>query len=231
MFNAAALVNILGFTVGIALYALLFLMVVRHAPRAKEKNAPDFLLLLTAVLGLLWNAGELAVLFWKDFAAAAVSPALVAVSYSALGFLPSVVVHSAWKSEESENTNVRWLTVAAYCLSTFAAFLHLQSAIFNGRAPSELALRVLTFGSLALLAGLLIFTFRQKIQNKAVWISALSVFAVSALHLSGRQEEKSWLIELVAHQSWGGGGGGGGAGSFFFFVGGFFFFFFFFFFV
>ena len=200
MFNAAALINILGFTVGIALYALLLLMVVRHR-RAKEKNTPDFLLLLTAALGLLWNAGELAALFWKDFAVAQVSPVLVAVSYSALGFLPSVVVHSAWKSEENENKNVRWLTFAAYGLSTFAALLHLQSAIFARLAPSDLALRVLTFGSLALLAGLLIFTFREKIRNKAVWISALSVLAVSALHLSGRQEEKSWLIELVAHQS------------------------------
>lgn len=52
MFNAAALINLLGFTVGIALYALLLLMVVRHR-KAKENNAPDFLLLTTAVLGLL----------------------------------------------------------------------------------------------------------------------------------------------------------------------------------
>jgi signal transduction histidine kinase len=200
MFNAAALINLLGFTVGIALYALLLLMVVRHG-RAKEKSAPDLLLLLTSALGLLWNAGELAALFWKDFAVAPVSPLLVAISYSALGFLPSVVVHSAWKSEEGENKSVRWLTVAAYALSTFAALLHFQSAIFKASAPSDSALRVLTFGSLALLGGLLIFTFRQKIQNKAVWISALSVFALSALHLSGQQEEKSWLIELVAHQS------------------------------
>ena len=36
MFNAAALINLLGFTVGIALYALLLLMVVRHR-QAKEK--------------------------------------------------------------------------------------------------------------------------------------------------------------------------------------------------
>jgi signal transduction histidine kinase len=200
MFNAAALINLLGFTVGIALYALLLLMVVRHR-QAKEKSAPDFLLLLTSALGLLWNTGELAALFWKDFGDSQVSPVLLAISYSALGFLPSVVVHSAWKNEEGENKNVRWLTFAAYSLSIFAALLHFQSAIFDAIAPSAWALRVLTFGSLALIGGLLIFTFRQKIQNKAIWISALSVFAVSALHLSGQQEEKSWLIELVAHQS------------------------------
>jgi hypothetical protein len=200
MFNAAALINLLGFTVGIALYALLLLMVVRHA-RAKEKNAPDFLLLLTAALGLLWNSGELAALFWKDFAAAPVLPVFVAIAYSALGFLPSVVVHSAWKNDDSGNRKIGWLTFAAYGLSTFAALLHFQSAFIYRVAPSDLALRVLTFGSLALLGGLLAFTIRQKIQNKAVWISALSIFAVSALHLSGQQEEKSWLIELVAHQS------------------------------
>ncbi|MEP6901448.1 MAG: histidine kinase [Actinomycetota bacterium] len=200
MFNAAALINLLGFTVGIALYALLLLMVVRHR-KATEKESPDLLLLLTAALGLLWNTGELTALFWKDFGGTQVSPVLLAISYSALGFLPSVVVHSAWKNEESENKNVRWLTFAAYGLSIFAALLHFQSAVFDSIAPSAWALRVLTFGSLALLAGLLIFTFRQKIENKAVWISALSVFAVSALHLSGQQEEKSWLIELVAHQS------------------------------
>lgn len=201
MFNAAALINLLGFTVGIALYALLLLMVVRHR-KAKPERAPDFLLLLTAALGLLWNAGELIVLFWKDVTGAPeVSPVLIAASYSALGFLPSVVVHSAWKSGERDSSKIGWLTVAAYVLSVFAALLHFHSAIFTGRAPSDLALRVLTFGSLALLAGLLISTYRQKIQNKAVWISALSVFAVSALHLSGQQEEKSWLVELVAHQS------------------------------
>ena len=200
MFNAAALVNLLGFTVGIALYALLFLMVVPRR-QAKEREAPDFLLLLTAALGLLWNAGELAALFWKDFGAQRVPAILIAISYSALGFLPSVVVQSAWKNEENENVNARWLTYAAYGLSTFAALLHFQSAIFAAAAPSDSALRVLTFGSLALLVGLLIFTIRQKIQNKAIWISALSVFALSALHLSGQQEGKSWLVELVAHQS------------------------------
>src|SRR6185369_15375622 len=110
----------------------------------------------TSALGLLWNAGELAVLFWKDFGDSQVSPVFLAVSYSALGFLPSVVVHSAWKNEESENKNVRWLTFTAYGLSIFASLLHFQAAIFSSVAPSDLALRVLTFGSLALLAGLLI---------------------------------------------------------------------------
>lgn len=198
--NSASLVNLLGFTVGVALYALLFVMVVRHR-KSKKRFSFDFLLFATAVLGFLWNIGELFDFIWRDFSTIKTSPILQAVSYSALGFLPSVVVHSAWKNAENENAKVRLLTVFAYGLSVFASILHFYSAIVLETAPSDLALRILTFGSLALLAGLLVFTFRQTLEKKAVWITALLIFAVSALHLSSQKEENSWLVELVAHQS------------------------------
>jgi len=198
--NSASLINLLGFTVGVALYGLLLVMVVRHQT-TKTKFSADFLLLATAILGLLWNVGELSVFIWKDFGTAQVSPILLAVSYSALGFLPSVVVHSAWKNADNKNSKARWLTFLAYGLSIFASLLHFQSAIFSNIAPSGLALQILTVGSLILLVGLLIFTFRQTIEKKTIWVAALLIFAVSALHLNAHAEETSWLIELVAHQS------------------------------
>ncbi len=194
--NAASLINLLGFTVGIALYALLLVMVVRYrrAAKAEKFNA---LLLATSILGLIWNIGELFFFVWKDVSASDFSPFLIAFSYSALGFLPSAVVHSA----QNEETKINWLTCAAYGLSIFAAILHFQSAIAYHTAPSNPALQTLTFGSLALIAGLLIFNFRQTVEKKTIRASALLVFAVSALHLSGEAEEKSWLVELIAHQS------------------------------
>ncbi len=198
--NTASLINLLGFTVGVALYALLLAMVVRHR-KGRENNSLDFLLLATAVLGLFWNAGELFAFIWKDFAAREVSPVLFAVSYSALGFLPSVVVHSAWKNSESENSMVRLLTFSAYGLSILASVFHFRSAAFSGIAPSDSALQILTFGSLALLAGLLIFNFKQTLERKTIWITALLIFAVSALHFRSQAEENSWLVELFAHQS------------------------------
>ena len=194
--NAASLINLLGFTVGIALYALLLAMIARHRRPSKGESV-NFLLLTTSLLGLIWNVGELCVFVWKDFGAVNFPPLLTAVSYSALGFLPSVVVHSA----QTEEIKARWLTFAAYGLSSIAALLHLQSAFFENSAPSSLALQTLTFGSLALIAGLLIFNFRQTLEKKAIWASALLVFAVSALHLSGETEENSWFVELIAHQS------------------------------
>lgn len=193
--NPAVLINLLGFTVGVALYALLLVMVVTY----RRKNSTiDWLLLTTAGLGLLWNTGELFALFYQDFFQTSVSPILSAVSFSALGFLPSVVVHSAEKSENKFGI----LTVTAYALSLFAAVIHFQSAFFYNFAPSDFALKILSFGSIALLAGLLTINFKQTLERKTIWISALLIFAVSAFHLSGKTtEENSWLVELVVHQS------------------------------
>lgn len=195
--NSASLINLLGFTVGVALYFLLLVMVLRH----RKPKTIDFLLLTTSILGLFWNAGELFEFVRRDFGQIPTLPILQAISYSALGFLPSVVVYSALKNAGIENKFVRFLTFFSYILSAFASILHFYSAIFFNSAPSDSALRVLTFGALGLLCGLLVFTFRQTLENKAVWITALLIFAVSALHLSSEKEESSLIVELFAHQS------------------------------
>jgi two-component system, LytTR family, sensor kinase len=194
--NAALLINLLGFTAGIALYTLLATMVVRHRGSSRSRTV-DLLLVATSLLGLLWNAGELGIFVWQDFGAGSISPLMTALSYSALGFLPSVVVHSA----QNEAAKKHWLTVAAYTLSAFAAMLHFRAAFMGYTVPADLALQTLTFGSLALAAGLLVFNFRQTLEKKAIWASALLVFALSAFHLTGAAEENSWFVELVSHQS------------------------------
>ncbi len=194
--NAALLVNLVGFTVGVALYALIGAMVLRHRRSSRFENV-DLLLLTTAVLGLLWNVCELYDHITADFSARGIPLWLVALSFSALGFLPSLVVNSA----QADEAGTHWLTYGAYGLSGFAAMLHFYSAAVGGAVPSDLALQTLTVGAVALAAGLLLFNFRQTLEKKTIWASALLVFAVSALHLSGKREESSWYVELVAHQS------------------------------
>ena len=195
-FNSASLINLLGSTLGIALYFLLLIMVVRHRS-AKQKS--DYLLLATAGLGILWNFGEISVSIWRDFGIGTVSPVLTAFSYSALGFLPSVVVHSIWRNAETVWGKV--FAVFSYLLSFSAAVFHFQSALFYNAAPSSLALQILTYGSIGLLLGLLIFNYRQTLQKKAVWATTLLIFVLSTLHLNSHIEGSSWLIELIAHQS------------------------------
>src|SRR5829696_6354791 len=195
-FNPALLVNLLGFAVGISLYSMLGMMVLRHRKTSGPANA-NFLLLTTAFLGLLWNVSELFVFVGEDFGFVGPYPLVGAAAYSALGFLPSVVVHSA--QEEAQKPH--WVTFAAYGLSTFAAVMHFAAVLTGGGAPSELALQAQTLGSLTLATILLILNFRERLEKKAVWATALLIFAASAFHLSGDRESNSWVIELVAHQS------------------------------
>lgn len=194
--NTALLVNLLGFTVGTALYALLAAMVVRHR-KTSDHGGLNFLLLTTGILGLLWNIGELFIYVQSDFSSPGYSRFLTVGSYSALGFLPSVVVHSA----QTIGKRAKLLTIAAYILSVAAAVMHFYEAFSGGTVPSQPALLMLTYGSLVLAAGLFFLNFRETLGKRSVWAAALLIFAVSGLHLSGVRTENSWLVELIAHQS------------------------------
>ena len=65
--------------------------------------------------------------------------------------------------------------------------MHFYDALIIGTSPSLWALRLLTFGYVVLLVALFLSTRRQEGWKKAIWASALAVFAVSALHLSHHQ--------------------------------------------
>ena len=193
--DAASLVNLLGFAVAIALYGMLSVMVIRN--RRAEEGGVNLLLIVTSLLGLIWNTGELFVRLTRDFSISPVDPFIEALSYSALGFLPSVVVHSA----QAEEKETHLLTYAAYCSSTIAALLHFQSYFSGGQVPSSLAFTLMSFSALGLLIGLIIRNFKETLENKSIWTAALLIFVASSLHLGGNREGNSWLIELIAHQS------------------------------
>jgi two-component system, LytTR family, sensor kinase len=193
--DAALLINVIGFAVGIALYGMLALMVIIN--RRPKQGSVTALLLVTASLGLIWNAGELFVTVNEDLDGSAAFPFLSAAAYSALGFLPSVVVHSV----RNEVGGTRLLAIAAYLLSIVAAVLHFNAAFSGTVVPSEIAFTALAVGAVLLAIGLIVSNLGQTIQKKAVWTAALLVFAVSGLHFVRGGEGTSWTVELVAHQA------------------------------
>jgi two-component system LytT family sensor kinase len=215
--NTAALINLLGFTTGVALYAMLLFTVLRRPARgarfteagagdgALPRLSANALLLATAALGVVWNVGALASYGVKDFGVAEPHPLLVALSFAALGFLPAVVVHSALQSggAKIETSGARWITVSAYALSAVAAAMHFYAALLTRAGLSNGALRILTIGYVVLILALFLSTRRQPGWKRAVWASALAVFAVSALHLSQHHYggPESWPIELLGHHA------------------------------
>ena len=211
--NVAGLINLLGYTIGVALYGLLLGIVVRHLgqgsvrDRLRDFQLPaNWLMLATAVLGLVWNLGALATYGRRGFGLGFSNsfPVLSAISFSALGFLPAVVVQSVILNRLGQPIRLisRIISISAYCLSATAAVLFFYAAVVTGTSPSLWALRLLTFGYLVLVAVLMISTRGQEGWKKAVWASALAVFAVSALHLSHHQgSADAWYTELIGHHA------------------------------
>jgi hypothetical protein len=196
--NVAALVHLIGFLTGAALYAMLFTLVVRR--RVDDDRLP----LLTAILGLIWNVSGLAAFGIRDFGGGDPSPFLIATAYSALGFLPAVVVHSVLRSQsDSLHHRTRAALIwASYAISTVAETLMFRAATRHAPVPSVLALQTLTWFYLGLTIPIFLLTRRRSGSARGWSIVALAVFAVSALHLSHREGgTESWFIELVGHHA------------------------------
>lgn len=223
MNTTAVLINLLGFITGAALYGMLLLMVLQPAsgdearrtqPHDFWRSGQDRLPLLTALLGLAWNVGGL-----LTFGLSPVSHVreawffslLVAGAFTALGFLPAVVVHSVLRTSTNwrDQRLALGVIITAHGLSTLASGLHFYEALAHHAAPSHWALHLLTFGFLALIGALLLAARFRPPQNEtqtprwpAGGMVALAVFAVSAAHLSHHEgADYSWWAELIGHHA------------------------------
>jgi signal transduction histidine kinase len=214
--NIAALVNLLGFLIGATLYGMLLVMVVRSADAAsigpggsgsvgpRTAFSAERLLLATALLGLLWNLGALVIYGARDWNVGRPSSWFSSAVYTALGFLPAVVVHSVLRAEAglAGRRGGQLIPALAYLLSATASLLHFYAAARGSETPSPSALRALTFGFSGLTVVLLIYARRSSVWKRALWVVALAVFAVSALHLSSHTNgDAPWFVELIGHQA------------------------------
>jgi signal transduction histidine kinase len=198
------LLNVIGFSAGVALYAMLLVMVARGRAAGTGRRQVDPLLVSTAVLGLVWNLCALPAYELPRLGIAGPFPVLTALGFSALGFLPAVVVHSVLRRERDEVRHAfKWfVAAAAYGISGVATLLHAWALWTGGPMPSVLAMQLLTSTYVALLVPLTLVTRGQPGARRALWAAALSIFAVSALHLGQfHQGDPSWTGELLGHHA------------------------------
>ncbi len=200
------IVDALGFLTGAILYLMLIAMVWRE--RAGEGTGflsrRGQLPLLTGLFGFVWNAGALLSFGTRMFDGAGPAPAaLVAVAFGALGCLPAVVVHALIEGRETAGGRrvMRAVIVVAYGLSLTAAVMHLLAAARGEPVPSRPALWLLTAGFTAVTVSLLVATRRQPIGRRGIWVAALAVFSVSALHFGRHNGDEAWWVELIGHHA------------------------------
>jgi two-component system, LytTR family, sensor kinase len=209
--TTAALVNLVGFFLGASLYGLLLAMAlgsrVPSSGAGRRQSSASTLLLFTGLLGLTWNIGEMLTYGMPPPALGGLLAWRLVVSFAALGFLPAVVVHSVVAAGAAiEGGRARTMVTAAYGVSTSAAGLHALAAARAESVPSLTGLTILTVGFSILMVTLLVSTRRRPsegrhTEGRTTWVVALSVFAVTALHLAQHTGGESWWTEMIGHHA------------------------------
>jgi two-component system LytT family sensor kinase len=202
MSGAPALLHLVGYLTGASLYAMLLAMVARSRGHAYR------LMMGTALLGLVWNLGELGVHLFERIGWAGPRDWVSGLSYAALGFLAAVAVHAAARVQLDEGEGrtssgrLQAIAIAGYGSAAAAGALHLFAAATGRPLPSSAALVLMT-SSLAIIAPALILTTRRQPHvRRVLWMAGLALFAVSALHLGQfHGGSEAWWTELLGHQA------------------------------
>jgi signal transduction histidine kinase len=198
------LLNVVGLTIGIVLYAMLLAMVFRRDGPSQRMRPLDPLLVATAVLGLVWNGCALPVYELPKIGFSGNLAGFTLVGFSALGFLPAVVVQSVLRGEHDrvDGSAKRVVAGLAYGISAAAALLHLRALLIGLDVPSPTAMRLLTYAYILLAVPVATVSRAQPRARRALWVGALSIFAVTALHLSqSHRGDSSWPVELLGHHA------------------------------
>jgi hypothetical protein len=173
----------------------------------KTRGAGYRLTLATALLGLAWNVGELSAHAFDSMGLFLARNWLAGVSYAALGFLAAVAVASATRGESRDRRVSGWLqpdrlASLGYLIAAVAGGMQLFAAARGWPLPWSTALVLLTSGLVLLSPALLLTTRRQADGRRALWVTALALFAVSALHLSAYHgSSESVSTELLGHHA------------------------------
>ena len=192
--NAAEVLNLVGFVTGTALYAMLLALVLRDVPGTGHSRLP----LATAVLGLVWNLGELSAYALPRLGIFNESIALWAISFPALGLLAAVVVHSVAR----ELPRGFALTAIAYGCSAAASVLHVTTVVTGDPEPSSLAFLLLTvcYGLIIVALGVHDAGAGQR-PTRAVDAGARAVRGLGVTPRTFHGGDDNWAVELIGHHA------------------------------
>jgi two-component system LytT family sensor kinase len=192
------LVNAVGHSVGLLLFAGFLILVLRD--RRRDRSAHAVLPAITATLALLWNAGSLFVLAASSGLIAG-SDLVAALCFAVLSVLPAVLLQLSLEGR------ARGICLTGYALSAAAVGLHLAELITPDPRFHQAALWVIVFG-FALLAVIAMLVARRAspLANRPtvprILVSmCLFLFAISFVHFSPGHVRYAWSSEIALHHA------------------------------
>ena len=204
--------HVSGYVIGITLYSMLLRLVflLRRVPSQMTKDefgksSPRWLALWTGILGFAWNVGAFLAFLLPHIHLTPSLPALSALSVTALGFLPAVVILAMADTQSIGMSALgrRVISWGGFLLSGWAGLWHLSGIWFEtSMTYPGTPLEMMAWGFLLLLGGLLVIRVRAKGWDQMGRIVVFTGVAMAALPFSQHQTgDYSWGMELVGHHS------------------------------
>jgi hypothetical protein len=167
-----------------------------------DTAAFDPLLLLTSVLGLLWNLCSLPGYVLPKFGIEGPFPLITAIGFGALGLLPAAVVHSVLRGNEGIGRGVpAAVVILAYAVRSCRDAAARRSAA-RAIVPSSEAMRLLTYVFVVLVVPLAAATRGQRGARRALWVTALACLPFPrCISVSCTAPTCSWPVELLGHHA------------------------------
>ena len=204
--NVGELLNLVGLSTGVVLYAMLLAMVVRAGRTPAARSPFDPLLLVTSLSsassGICARCPRTSC---RRSASQGPFPYLAAVGFarsglSAGGRRALGPARRARRGARTAEALARRRRVRRQRRRGRAARARRRHR--SGRCPRSPGMRLLTYTFVALVVPLAAVTRGQPGARRALWAAALAMFAVSALHLSQlHQGDASWPVELLGHHA------------------------------
>lgn len=189
--HSSLVVNAIGHCAGALAFGLLLYLIFLSRHRTYRAQNP---LTAAAALAFIWNAGSLLTLTVGG-AGGPFAELLVSVSFSALSFLPAVLLHIAvtggWR---------RPVLAIGYAISTAATTLHLIEVVRPDVRLHYAGLLLITagFGGLAVLMPAV---DRSRLGGRLATSLCLFLLAVSFVHFGSGDAREAWSSEVALHHA------------------------------
>jgi two-component system, LytTR family, sensor kinase len=196
--NDPLLMNSIGHSVGLLLFAGFLVLVLRDRP--KRRTAQGLLPVVAASLALLWNAGSLLALGASSGLFAG-SDLIAALSFAVLSLLPATLLQLSIEGK------LRTVWVIGYVISGLAVGLHLAELAWPDPRFHHAALWLISVGFSALTAIAMFLTRRHApigTSNGARRIAVsmcLFLLAISFVHFSPGHVRYAWSSEVALHHA------------------------------
>ena len=189
------LANTLGHCAGALIFGTLLYLFLLDWYRSRRSRSQ--LSAIACGLAFTWNFGSIFAIALNG-TGSSLAQAIITISFSALTFLPAVLLHISLSAHH------RFLIVSGYVLSATSIVLHVLTSLFAPEGLHQQAILFITFGFAVLSFVSVIREMRRSGRaagSRLAVAMSLLLFAISFVHLGEIHPHTTWPFEVLIHHA------------------------------